>query len=177
MRFSCLLCVTIIASGVVATYSHLLQKRQDDCTDVTVREICTNGYYEDYAYLTARCGQVLTARSFQDACRSNSMGTLCGSLDVESERIEDACGMSPTTCSPDCRDLLTATRETLGCCVNIYNSSFYFPEAFRYSLWSLCDVEPVAEVCPPSPFGLPTTFDLTCTQENFLDRLYFNVLC
>lgn len=37
-------------------------------------------------------------------------------------------------------------------------------------------MEPVSEQCTPS-FGLPSEIDPTCTESDFLNRLYFRVVC
>lgn len=165
---------------IKSTTGHLLHKRQasqdDICNAVVTREICTNGYYEDYAYVITRCGQYSTARSIQNACRSNSVGTFCGSIDFDSEMFDAVCGGSTTTCSTECMDLLNTTRTEAGCCVKVLNDTSFQP-VLSYSLWSLCGVEPVTEDCGPSPFDLPSERDPTCTLSNFLTPLYSRVLC
>ena len=50
---------------------------------------------------------------------------------------------------------------------------------FNYSLWSLCNVEPVTEACESSSFELPEQ-DLgnpICTEPNLNEVLYRNVIC
>jgi hypothetical protein len=95
MEFSSLtlcLCITIAAASY--SHGHLLhvsasskalpqphvakrQTNQDDvCNDVLARSVCTNGYYEDYAYIATQCFQRSAAKDIQDACSRNSMGTL-----------------------------------------------------------------------------------------------------
>ena len=164
----------------------LRNKRQtgseDICNTATSWDICSSGYYEDYAYVSYQCFSTSLARSIQSSCRVNSAGRLCGDIEYRREDFEIACGRSPTTCTSECRDFLTIGRDQLGCCVNVFNNSLsgvYYPDPFRYSLWSLCGLEPVAEQCA-SNFDLPRpTFDLNCTRNSptFLERLYSRVLC
>ena len=144
------------------------------------REICTNGYYEDYAFLAAQCFQRAAAQNIQDVCGVNAMGRVCAALDTpDPDTIESACGTSPTTCSSGCASALSNIRTQLGCCVNAYNttdseSSDRF--VYSYALWSLCDVEPVTERCTPS-FDLPTGTDVTCNPLSFQEQLFSRVLC
>jgi hypothetical protein len=87
--------------------------------------------------------------------------------------IQSACDSS-TTCSNQCRDLLNDVRNRLGCCVSAYNSTD--PQSiYRYSLWSLCSVEPITEQCTPS-FPLPDVSPGVCST-NFQEQLYSRVLC
>lgn len=86
-----------------------------------------------------------------------------------------------TTCSSECRKLLAATREQLGCCVNVYNdtelSSRAGSEQFSYTLWSLCDVELVAEQCLSTIDSTRTQFDPNCTHSSFIEQRNFIVFC
>jgi hypothetical protein len=84
---------------------HHVEKRQtepDICDVVTVENICTSGYYEDYAYLSYQCFRIRLARSIQSSCRSNSAGKFCGNFEYDPEDFVTACGMSPSTCTPEC---------------------------------------------------------------------------
>ena len=184
------LCITISAGHKahhVSTSKGLpLLKRQaqDQCPNILAREICTNGFYEDYAFLAAQCFQRAVAQSFQDVCSVNAMGRVCIAIDTPGpDFIESACGHSPTTCSSGCASALTNLRADLGCCVNAYNATDNTTDSERseqfgysYSLWSLCDVEPVAERCTPS-FDLPTGTDITCNPLSFREQLYSRVQC
>ena len=159
----------------------LKRQAQDQCYDIFTREICTNGYYEDQAFLAARCFQRAAAQSIQDDCGVNAMGRVCAALDIpDPDTIESVCGTSlNNTCSSGCVSALTNIRTQLGCCVNAYNttdseSSDQF--VYSYALWSLCDVEPVTEQCTPS-FDLPTGTDITCNPLSFQEQLYSRVLC
>ena len=96
------------------------------------------------------------------------MGHICGDFfDVDVAGLiefDNACGSSNTSCTPECKDFLTATRVQLGCCVSVLNDSKRSDsdrQPYRYSLWSLCGVEPVTEQCATS-FDLPTEIDPTC---------------
>ena len=163
---------------------HNIHKRQADieqdiCYAKQVEDICTSGYYEDYAYVVAQCNRTGLAIEIQDSCRSNSKGDICGIFGIDSQRFESECGSPPTTCSSECRELLTTTRAEWGCCMNIFNSSNsdFSSDWFRYSLWSLCGVEPVTEQCAPSSFNLPKAVDPTCTERELDERLHSHVLC
>jgi hypothetical protein len=146
------------------------------CNDVRVTSICTNGYYEDYAYVATQCFGRSAAQNIQDVCSRNSMGTLCATIDEpDTTTIRDACSDSSTICSRQCRDLLNDVRNRLGCCVSGYNYTTDPQSIYRYSLWSLCSVEPIAEQCTPS-FPLPDFIPGAC-NTNFEEQLYSRVLC
>jgi hypothetical protein len=193
MEFSRLihcLCITIVA----ASYSHgyLLhmsaslkglsqphvakrQTNQDVCLNVLSNEVCTNGFYEDYAYVATQCSESSTAQNLQDLCSRNSMGTICATVN-EPDRfpIQRACDSS-TTCSNQCRDLLNDVRNRLGCCVSVYNSTDYPQSIYRYSLWSMCNVEPITEQCTPS-FPLHDFIPGACSTD-YQQQLYSRVIC
>ena len=183
------LCITISAGHKahhVSTSKGLpLLKRQaqDQCTNILVREICTNGYYEDYAFLAAQCFQRAIAQNIQAVCSVNAMGRICATIDTDPYNIESVCGTSSTTCSSGCASALTNLRAELGCCVNVYNTTDNITDSessdqfvYSYALWSLCDVEPVTERCTPS-FDLPTGTVITCNPLSFGQQLYSRVLC
>ena len=180
------LCITISAGHKahhVSTSKGLpLLKRQtqDQCADIFAREICTKGYYEDYAFLAAQCFQRATAQNIQDVCGVNAMGRVCAAIDTpDPDTIESECGTSPTTCSSGCASALNNISTQLGCCVNAYNATDSESNdkfVYSYSLWSLCDVEPVTEQCTPS-FDLPTANDVTCNPLSFQEQLYSRVIC
>ena len=167
-------CVNIIFA--LHDHGHPLHKRQlGPCLDIAVRELCTGGTYQDWATLALRCNDSEMAHSLQDGCSINSMGRFC--LEPDLTHISDRCGISPTTCSPECRDLLTTTRAELGCCVKVLNRSSNVPPHFLYSLWSLCSMEPVTEDCT-SPITLPQTeIDPTCTESVYRERFFSEVVC
>ena len=158
----------------------LKRQAQDRCFNIFAEVSCTNGYYEDYAFLAAQCSQRAEAQNMQDVCGVNAMGRICAAIDRPYPyTIEIACGTFPTTCSPECTSALTNLRAELGCCVNAYNttdseSSDQF--VYSYALWSLCDVEPVTERCTPS-FDLPNGTDITCNPLSFEEQLFSRVLC
>ena len=170
-----LLSVLYIVSS--ASSWHPLHKRQDQggmcSTDDLVARICTNGYYEDYAYIVAQCNQPTVAKSIRDVCRFNENGVVCGAFDttIDLQQFTSACGSSlfltNSTCSEECRSFLTDNRARYGCCVNIFNDTLFLSSdeavAFSYSLWSRCDVEPVPEECAAA-FRLPAV-DPTCTPR------------
>ena len=177
------LCITISADHKahhVKGLPLLKRQAQDQCGDIFAREVCTNGYYEDTAFLAAQCFQRAVAQNIQDFCGVNARGRVCAALDTpDPDTIESACGTSPTTCSSRCASALTNIRIQLGCCVNAYNitdSESRDRFVYSYALWSLCDVEPVTERCTPS-FDLPTGTDATCNPLSLEEQLYSRVLC
>ena len=113
-----------IASGKLLQPRNRIQTGSEDlCNTATRRDICTSGYYEDYAYVSYQCFSTSLARSIQSSCRFNSAGRLCGDIDYDSEEFEMACVNSQTTCTLECMDFLTTGRDELGCCVNVFNNS------------------------------------------------------
>lgn len=155
------------------------------CEEVLTLELCTNGYYEDYAYLAVQCGYTRDAMVFREVCSMNSAGDMCGSLDIGRERFNNTCDDSSTTCSTECKDFLTTTRDRLGCCVSAFNSSEIedeyelqtYGDPFSYSLWSMCGVETISEQCEAT-FDLPTIgVDPECTEREFFNRISFRVIC
>ena len=176
------LCITISAGHKARHEGLPLFKRQmqEQCIDIFTRELCTNGYYEDYAHLAARCSQTEAAQNIQDGCDVNAMGRFCNDIEPpDTQSVESACGISPTNCSSECASNLTTIRAELGCCVNAYNTTdLENSDQFVYNsaLWSVCDVEPVTEQCASS-FDLPTEIDTTCDARDFQELLYSSVLC
>ena len=124
-----LLSVLCIVSS--ASSWHPLHKRQDQggmCSpDEIIGRICTNGYYEDYAYIGAQCNRPEIARSLSDACRTNENGVFCGAFDTTADfqQFASACRsfLINNTCSNECRSHLTDNRAQYGCCVNILNDT------------------------------------------------------
>ena len=168
---------------------HPLLKRQGGiCSSGEfLTRICTNGYYEDYAYIAAQCNQSELAKSISDTCRTNENGVVCSAFDTDTslQQFTSTCGLffTDNTCSEECHSFLTDARARYGCCINIYNNTELFiaskKEAitFSYPLWSRCGVEPVTEECAPSSFAMPTEIDPYCIDDVLLQRLTFRVLC
>ena len=189
MKKSCSVFVLLSVLCIImssASSWHPLLKRQDQggmCSvEAFAGRICTNGFYEDYAYIVAQCNQAEAAQNIRDViCRTNENGVVCGILDTSADfaQFRSVCGSSPTTstCSDECRSFLTAIRARYGCCVNVLNTTEQ-PIVFSYSLWSRCGVDPVTEECTPSSFTIPAEIDPTCTDGVLLEeRLYSRVLC
>ena len=156
------------------------QDTDDKCGILMGREICRDGFYEDYAYTCAECNQWETAQGIKDTCRFNG-DEICGNLDVD---FTTKCDTSKTTCTAECREHLNLVRRRQGCCVNVFNTTAQkFKDKERmalydYALWSLCKVDLVSEQCPPSHFKLPTNADPTCaTMKELTRRLYSRVQC
>ena len=171
-------------------FGHALFKRQSDnteeeqrCMKVLHGRICSSGYSLDYATVAQQCNFTTVATSVLNDCRVNSRGDLCGPLRVESGTVRDVCGSSPLTCSRECFELLTRIRIEQGCCVNVFNNSAsnsFDEDTFANSIWSLCEVEPVAEECAPSLFDLSeASIDPTCNGDAIVlhERLISEVFC
>jgi hypothetical protein len=179
--------VTLSCSGVLGSsgagepQQELTEQEVQVCTRLLFEEQCTGGFSQDQFDLSVECGN--ENRNLRGDCVANAMGDVCftGLRDaiVEDPEITSVCGDSPTACTPDCRDLLTTTRDRLGCCVNSYNDTELSSRAgslqFSYSLWSLCGVELVAEQCESTIVLNRTQFDHICTREEYYHRLRFNV--
>ena len=175
--FSLVLCVGMLwitTASKELPQPHHLHKRQDDsseaCDQAVLNDVCTSGYYQDYATLLLECNGRETAKILQKGCQSSPSGTFCALInnDELGPAVTTACGSSPTTCSSDCQDLLTTTRADLGCCITLFN--YTDAPAFNNSLWSLCNVEVVSdqECASAGPIQLPDsiTVDPTCTTNN-----------
>ena len=119
----------VLVLAVSSAYSYLRYKRQSDvdCSVVQTAAICTNGYQEDYAYVAQQCSQYTLARSIRNSCRMNSRGEICGAFDTytDEQTFDSLCGGLTTSCTPECRNFLTTTRDRYGCCVNIFNASSF----------------------------------------------------
>ena len=80
------ICVTlfILVLSMSSSHCHLLSKRQsnDECVVAQTTAICSNGYQEDYAYVSQECYSSTLARSIRNSCRVNGQGVVCGSLDT-----------------------------------------------------------------------------------------------
>ena len=137
-------CITASAGSMEHCIPHPLI-RQDRCT---------SGSTQEYVDLAVQCNQGIY-RHLAGDCAVNARGEVCfGILSdaiIPDENITSVCGSPPTTCSSECGDIFTATRDRLGCCVNTYNdsklSSASYLLQFSFSLWTLCGVELVAEEC------------------------------
>lgn len=191
------LCITI-AAGAYSNYghprhvntrvsskrmlqSHIVKKQANSdsrvCDAAISRVQCTSGYVEDFTYLEAQCNfpifttEAELATATLQFCGKNSMGVICGTIQPDEDILEQVCGISPTTCTPECRDLITITRDQKGCCVNGHDITNFF--------LSLCGVEPVSEVCTLD-FDLPTVdVDPTCDAnlETYSQRSFFHLEC
>ena len=180
-----MLCITTASRGL--PQPHHLHKRQDNsfeaCFRVQLNDQCTSGYYQDFATLSLKCSDRETAESIQRACQISPSGARCGLLnnDELGSAVTTTCGSSPTTCSPDCQDLLTTTRADLGCCINyLNNTNLGDASAFDNSLWSLCNVEVVTDQECASEIQLPDsiTVDPTCTtSDNSLFTRLLDLSC
>ena len=131
-----MLCLTTASRGQL--HSHQLHKRQadsgDTCNIGTLNNICTSGYQEEYATISLECNQRFLAVGIRDGCQTSESGTPCGGVDTYliNRNINTVCGRNPTTCSPNCSNLLTSTRAQLGCCITGFNNTF--ASQYFYSL-------------------------------------------
>lgn len=177
---------SILVSENAGSRSELhVQKRQaagGRCERLTLNELCTNGFYQEYASLAVRCNDPTIATGFlREYCSRNSLGDYCYFLENNYDTlVTNACNSSLTTCTPACRRLLAAIRTRLGCCISIFNDStsvFAHLRPFRNSLWSLCGVEPVTEQCTSSIDLTGIQADKTCTLQAYNQLIYTDVTC
>ena len=183
MKF-CGIFLAFVLTVIGPVQCYLQHKRQSDsnnCHTVQMTNICTSGYQEDYAYIVGQCSDFSLERTIRNACRMNSNGDVCAIFDTHTElqELDIACASSLTTstCTQECGDIITTTRNRYGCCVNIFNtSSSSNMDSFNYSLWSRCGVELVTEECAESSFRMPVV-DPNCTQTILTERLFDHVLC
>ena len=97
-------------------------------------------------------------------CRQCHGGYLISVVISDSQLLLVCGGRFPTTCTPECRHLLTTE---LGCCAN--NNDNY--------LWTLCDVGFVAEQCGSTINSSQTQRDPNCTDESYNQQIFRNVFC
>ena len=167
-----------------------IQKRQVDgndraelCESVLGDFLCTSGVYQAYADLMLQCSMPEGAVGLQTFCRTNRAGDRC--TWAQRNRLGDICAESfDDVCTTECRNQLVQTREELGCCINLLNNSRISSEEelkdFNYTLWSLCDVEPVTEECRLGPIQLtPTVLMINdCdSQDDLRRRRLTDVFC
>lgn len=168
--------------------AHSIHRRQTTheveviCGTLLLTEWCTSGYYEDVAYLLARCNQTTSAREIRDMCRVNSKGDACGAILTFTNGYEDACRSTyrTMTCTPECRERLLTVREEWGCCISVFNdssNSIGDKDQIRSPVWPLCGVELVTEECPV-PFDVPTEIvDPSCNESDLYEQAYSRVGC
>lgn len=205
MKYSCqlLFCVSVLSfTRCVGTYNYgqpllesaktgskgLLKRQLPEadiisqfirCGELAIEEQCNSGLLQAAAEVAVNCNDLQMAQFFHNSCRRNSNGRYCDSgssfLFVYTKDITNVCRNSTTVCSTECRNLLTRTRNELGCCINIgQNDSsnlIYDPEPFNYTLWSNCNVEPITEECTPSTVNLPQRSGRTCTPSSLFEQL------
>ena len=177
-------CITASAGSMEHSLFHLTPE-QRPCLALIQQDQCTSGFTQEYVDLAVQCNEGIY-RNLAGDCAVNARGKVCfGILSdaiIPDRNIASVCGSFPTTCSSECRDIFTATRDRLGCCVNTYNDTELSSRAgslqFSYSLWTLCGVELVAEQCESTINSTQTQLDPTCNSEPyFTQQLYFNVFC
>ena len=131
------------------------------CQGIVVEQGCNNGLLQEFVDLAYRCNQSQAAEATHVSCQHNPSGRYCGlafAFYAEVTSIQSVCATSDTSCTDQCRTLLTNIRNDLGCCISVtFNDSsglFANVQAFRYSLWSSCGIEPVANDCMSSSVTL-----------------------
>ena len=144
---------------------------------------CTSGFTQEYVDLAVQCNQGIY-RNLAGDCAVNARGKVCFGIvlnpyeDFWRACLRDSSYIYPRTCSRDCRYILTSIRDSLGCCVNIYNDSklsrhwYEGSDRFSYSLWTLCDVELVTEQCESTINSTRTQLDPTCTEADYNQQLH-----
>ena len=152
--------------------------RQDDqemCflifLEASTKEQCSPSFAQSVIDMVSQCGQVGgdAAIEFENDCRKNSAGKLCGAIDVRN--VEIICQSSSSTgCSPECRESLNKVVTDNGCCM--------------YHLGSLQDLFPLCVVdipspCPPTSLNIPPTSSskLSCQADDDFDKFYREIVC
>ncbi len=187
------LCVTCTSSGHLLgngitlsraqREAHEIFRRQDpfsqvECLMLISSRSCINGLGQESADLLQGCNESVAAQSAEANCERNSTGTYC--VAAGQSHLANVIGNCVRTstnpnCSPDCRNALVDARSKLGCCFNALNMSASV--ALNYSVWSGCDVEPVAEECRTSTIKLRSIpIDPTCNSVSLPQRL-FSTIC
>ena len=109
-----------------------------------------------------RCGSAGTATAFVRRCGTNSMGTRCmdrsvdTALTTRSNEIGMACRgtiLSGDECTTECRNTITNVRQSLGCCLNLMDTTAItniVNRVYNRQLWEQqCGVDLPPE-CPSS---------------------------
>ncbi len=139
---------------------------------------CINGLGQESADILQGCNESVMAQSAQANCERDSMGTYCVAAGQSHlANVISSCVRTSTSpnCSSDCRNALVDARSELGCCVNALNMSASV--ALNYSVWSGCDVEPVAEECRASTIKLRSIpIDPTCNNIPLPQHLW-SIVC
>ena len=171
----CIPCI-LSATGYYnrANVEHIYKRQADNsdlCRTLGLERQCFGGLYQRYVTLLIECNHTEFAQALQSSCRSTSSGQICGLVDYDTIRtnVSSVC-TSNTTCSSECRDIITTTRDSVGCCINLFDPVF--------PLFALCNVEPETEECDPGPITLTQIdVDPTCTSADIRIRFQSEVLC
>ena len=151
--------------------NYLTEEQSVICFSILSTEYCTNGYNQEYADIGRQCNQGIYM-DLEEDCAVNAMGDICNSVIIavisDSQLLLVCGGRFPTTCTPECRHLLTTIRSELGCCANKFYDNY---------LWTLCDVGFVAEQCESTINSSQTQQDPNCTDESFNQQIFRNVFC
>ena len=121
-------------------------------------------------YLT--CGLDFVVPTFVQSCGTNAMGQRCGTdmvrmaINTTSMDIISNCAatiVSGSNCTSDCRNTLTNTRQSLGCCIQLLNTTAITPNfinpAIDPQLWEQrCGVD--------LPAACPSSLSPTSTDED-----------
>ena len=121
-------------------------------------------------YLT--CGLDFVVPTFVQSCGTNAMGQRCGTdmvrmtINTTSMAIISNCAgtiVSGSNCTSDCRNTLTNARQSLGCCIQLLNTTAITPNfinpAIDPQLWEeSCDVD--------LPAACPSSLSPTSTDED-----------
>ena len=132
---------------------------------------CTEEEFHHYLYTQALCvrggaGQAFisgllsieerctfSATFLIDNCAFNARGEDCELLDVRGtlRNIDAQCSrnsLNGSSCTQACAGSITQSKNSIGCCVNLYNNSdansYYgtrYRDALSYALWQSCGVE------------------------------------
>lgn len=152
--------------------------QERDCSGILIDAYCTNGHYQEFAELQLRCNDSEGAQVVRQYCGLSPIGETCYGILFSSyfetflSNAERAC--STTSCTSECRSLLTNARNDFGCCINLSLHS-----VFSNSQWSACGIERITENCADATFDLePIQVDRSCsTDEDFYNERTNSIAC
>lgn len=112
-----------------------IQNYPSDCREALTSNspmICEPRCGQPIVNLYIRCGSPGTATAFVRNCGTNSMGTRCmdesvhDALAPKSNEIGMACRdtiLAGDECTTECRNTITNVRQSLGCCLNLMDTT------------------------------------------------------
>ena len=145
-----------------------IQNYPSDCREALTSNspmFCEPRCGQPIVNLYIRCGSAGTATAFVRNCGTNSMGTRCmdrsvqNALALRSNQIGMACRntiLSGDECTTECRNTITNVRQSLGCCLNLMDTTAItniVNRVYNRQLWEQqCGVDLPPE-CPSTLSG------------------------